>query len=328
MKPSMTRPYWLGLAALWIVCAIAAWLYASEYQIPHPLVLALLPAFLLEAKFYLILGTESARVKVARILPPAALAAALTASALVPYLAATLAIHRFDWRSFAILLILFLATSFWYVVLPHSAAADLAFVVLVAAVIAGRVFPDLYPVPHRKIPLQILGQLALIRTGIFALLDLRGMKIGFGFIPERRDWQIGALYFVLFLPIAFWLAPALGFARLRTPEGEWWRIAIAALVTFFGILWVVALSEEFVFRGLLQTWIGQWTKKPWIGLVTAALLFGAVHLGFREFPNWKFSALAACAGLFYGLAFRATGSIRTSMVTHALVVTTWRTFFA
>ena len=218
MKPSMTRPYWLGLAALWIVCAIAAWLYASEYQIPHPLVLALLPAFLLEAKFYLILGTESARVKVARILPPAALAAALTASALVPYLAATLAIHRFDWRSFAILLILFLATSFWYVVLPHSAAADLAFVVLVAAVIAGRVFPDLYPVPHRKIPLQILGQLALIRTGIFALLDLRGMKIGFGFIPERRDWQIGALYFVLFLPIAFWLAPALGGLKTHIRE--------------------------------------------------------------------------------------------------------------
>lgn len=324
----MTRPYWLGLAALWIVCAIAAWLYASEYQIPHGLVLALLPAFLLEAKFYLILGTESARVKVARMMPPAALALALTASAVAPYLAATLAVDRFDWRSFAILLVLFLVTAFWYVVLPHQALTDLAFVVLVAAVIAGKVFPELYPVPHRKIPLQILGQLALIRLGIFALLDLRGMKVGFGFIPQKRDWQIGALYFLLFLPVAVLVAPAIGFAELRMPQAAWWRVAIAAVMTFAGILWVVALSEEFVFRGLLQTWIGQWTKKPWVGLVAAALLFGSVHLGFREFPNWKFSALAACAGLFYGLAFRATGSIRTSMVTHALVVTTWRTFFA
>jgi membrane protease YdiL (CAAX protease family) len=324
----MTRLYWWGLAALWIICALAAWLYASEYGIPHSLALALLPAFLLEAKFYLILGTESARVKIARLLPPAGLAAALAASALAPYLAAALAIHRFDWRSFALLLLLFLAAAFWYVVLPHAAAADLAFVALAAAVMAAKVFGGLYPEPHPKVPLAILGQLALIRTGVFALLHLRGMKIGFGFIPGRRDWKIGFLYFLLFLPIAFFLAPALGFAELRMPRAAWWRVAIAAGGTFAGILWVVALSEEFLFRGLLQTWIGQWTRKPWLGLLAASFLFGAVHLGFREFPNWKFSALAACAGVFYGLAFRATGSIRTSMVTHALVVTAWRTFFA
>jgi membrane protease YdiL (CAAX protease family) len=38
--------------------------------------------------------------------------------------------------------------------------------------------------------------------------------------------------------------------------------------------------------------------------------------------------LATLAGIFYGLAFRQARSIRVSMVTHALTVTTWRMFFS
>jgi hypothetical protein len=38
--------------------------------------------------------------------------------------------------------------------------------------------------------------------------------------------------------------------------------------------------------------------------------------------------MAATAGIFYGLAFRQARSIRASMVTHALVVTSWRIFFS
>ena len=98
--------------------------------------------------------------------------------------------------------------------------------------------------------------------------------------------------------------------------------------TFFGILWVTALGEEFLFRGLAQQWIGEWLKSPWAGLLLASLLFGSVHLWFRAFPNWRFAILAAVAGIFYGLAFRRAQSIRASMVAHALTVTTWRLFFS
>jgi membrane protease YdiL (CAAX protease family) len=63
-------------------------------------------------------------------------------------------------------------------------------------------------------------------------------------------------------------------------------------------------------------------------LIVASLLFGSVHLWYRAFPNWRFAVLAALEGVFYGLAFRQARSIRASMVTHALVVTTWRVFFA
>ncbi len=59
-------------------------------------------------------------------------------------------------------------------------------------------------------------------------------------------------------------------------------------------------------------------------MLFASLIFGAVHLPFRAFPNWRFALLAAAAGVAYGLAFRAARSIRAAMVAHALVVTTWR----
>jgi len=102
---------------------------------------------------------------------------------------------------------------------------------------------------------------------------------------------------------------------------------LLALGTFFGILCVVALGEEFFFRGLLQQWFRDWSRSEVVGVVAASLLVGTVHLWFRPFPNWRFAVLAAVAGVFYGLAFRKAASIRASMVTHALVVTTWRVFF-
>jgi hypothetical protein len=59
----------------------------------------------------------------------------------------------------------------------------------------------------------------------------------------------------------------------------------------------------------------------------AGTFLGILWVVVRDFPNWRFALMAAVAGLFYGLAFRAAGSIRASMVTHALVVATWRALF-
>jgi len=130
-----------------------------------------------------------------------------------------------------------------------------------------------------------------------------------------------------FVPVAAGLAWLIHFAKPRLPVYGWEKTSILAVGIFFAVLWVLALGEEFFFRGLLQQWMTGWLSSEWAGLLATSLLFGAVHLWFREFPNWRFAALAATAGVFYGLAFRQARSIRASMVTHALVVTTWRLFF-
>ena len=73
--------------------------------------------------------------------------------------------------------------------------------------------------------------------------------------------------------------------------------------------------------------MGEWLKNEWAGLALTSMIFGAVHVWYGAFPNWKLAVLATLAGVFYGLAFRQGRGIRASMVTHALTVATWKTFF-
>lgn len=193
-----------------------------------------------------------------------------------------------------------------------------ALVALAAAPVLFKAFHPLYP-PAGELRMEFLGQLMWIRTTLLTILrDWDPPGAGFGFWPEPREWRIGLRYFLLLAPAALAMSLATGFARPAWPEGPWPVEALRVAATFFGILWVVALSEEFFFRALLQ---------PRIGLWAASALFGLVHLGFREFPNWRFAAVAAVAGVFYGLAYRTGGGIRASMVTHACTVVFWRTFF-
>jgi membrane protease YdiL (CAAX protease family) len=215
------------------------------------------------------------------------------------------------------------AVSFWYVALRPSPVADILFLVLLAAIVYSRAFNAIYKTPI-FVRIDILGQLMLIRTGALAALELRRVEsIGFGFIPTQKEWVAGVRYFFYFLPVGLPLAIALRLFRLNFTGFLFWQ----TLATFCGFLWVVALSEEFFFRGLLQQWLTVWTSRPNLALIATSLVFGAAHLPFRGFPNWKMAAVSAVAGLFYGIAYRKTGSIRASMVTHALVVTVWRTLF-
>ena len=103
----------------------------------------------------------------------------------------------------------------------------------------------------------------------------------------------------------------------------WWR----APLTFIGILWVVGLAEECLFRGLLLHRLRA-TMRPLHALALSSLAFGLAHLWFPPFPNWKFVILASVAGLFYGRAYLEARAVRASMVAHALTVTAWRTFLA
>lgn len=169
----------------------------------------------------------------------------------------------------------------------------------------------------------------LIRTAALAMLTIRGnVEAEYRFLPNRGEWLTGLRYFALMLPViagAYW---ALGLVKLRAHPNGIVLTAILALGTFLGILWVVALSEEFFFRGLLQQWLEQWTGNPAVALIVASLVFGCAHLGFhRIFPNWRWAIVAAILGIFCGLAWRKSRSVQAAMVTHALIVTVWQVFF-
>ncbi len=285
----------------------------------------MLPAFLMEVGFFYVLGMDRLRARIEKW-PPAGTAVALTIAAVLPYSAAELALGSFRSKSFLIIAGLAAIVSFWYVVLPQRPATDMLLLALVGFVWLSRILPQQYASPP-KLQLPALAQLMWFRTGVFAMVVLRkSYDVGFGLWPDKRHWRIGVLWFVVYLPIAAVLAWWVGFARPRLPQGSFDRTILFTAATFFGVLWVLALGEEFFFRGLLQQWMTGWFG-DWGGLIGASLVFGSVHLWFRSFPNWRIVPLAVLLGLCCGMAFRQTKSIRASMVTHALVVTTWRIFF-
>ncbi len=317
-----------SLALLWVGSIIAAYFYSEQNHIPLNLAAAALPAFLLEATFYFVLGVERWRARLEK-LSPAGVAAVLTLAAVAPYTAAGLEFGFFRWQSLGIIALLAGVVSFWYVLLPHTPATDLLFVLLMAAVYLANFERTEYIDPYPKLQLDVLGKVMWIRTGAFAMLSVRRMKgVGFGFWPRREEWVIGLAYFGLFLPVAAFAGWMVKFGSPHAPHSGTIKLLVLAVGTFFGVLWVLALGEEFFFRGLLQQWIGTWLKSEWIGLAFASILFGLAHLWLHAFPNWQMVAMATVAGVFYGLAFRQARSIRASMVTHALTVTAWKMFFS
>ena len=289
---------------------------------------AALPAFLVEALFYLGSVFAETRTWFAGLGPRRVQSILLWLGALLPYLIFSSAAGTFHMNAFRVIALLTGVVTFWYTVLPRRAAYDVGFLLIVAAPVVLRIFPRLYSSPDPQLRIDVLGHLMWIRLAIAVLLTLREWNPGaFGFWPRAREWRTGLLYYLAsILPIAL-LALALHDVRFAPLEGLWWRTLAIALGTFFGVLWIVAMPEELLFRGVIERALLNSQRSKIVAVVVSAVLFGSVHLWFNHFPNWPRALVATALGIACGLAYARTGSVRAPMVTHAFVVTTWRVFF-
>jgi membrane protease YdiL (CAAX protease family) len=316
------------LVLVWIVLAVAGFVYAGRLGLPARLAVPVIAAFLWEGSFYFAMGFSEVRESAARCWTTPAVAAGLTGSALAPYLVYTLPLGLFHWRAALLLLCLASAACAWFLLLPRNRFTDAGFIMLMAGVKLSGAFGLIYPDAAPRVDLTILGFLMWIRLGVMAALEFRGARgVGFGFWPGRKEWLIGCREYIYFLPLGLTLALATGLVRYRPMGASLWQWPFAAAGVFLGMLWVVALAEEFFFRGLLQRWLGDWSGSTSVGWVVAAVAFGLVHLPAGAFPNWRYALLAAIAGLFYGRAYQASGGIRAAMVAHALTNTTIQMLF-
>lgn len=294
-----------------------------------PSIAPLLPALLLEAFFYFFSvfpKLESGFLK----LQPTLRGALIFISGLAPVLLLrTLGGMAANDAIYLLAAALFLV-SFWHLLLPESPWTDAILLVILTTLILVSWFKDLYPVTESGLKLNALSKLLWLRIGINVFLYIRRFPVPrVGFLPNRKEWLLGTLYFLLFLavlvPTGFWL----GFLKLQLPNVATWQLPFLALGWFVALLCFLAYGEEFMVRGVLQQLIAK-AMGGFIGpLLVTSLLFGAIHLGFRDqFPNLRFAAVSALAGVFYGLAFHQAKSLRAAMVTHALTVTAWNVFFA
>ena len=316
----------LTTAGVLLGLIVAAYYYAGRQEVPAPVMVSAAAGFLIECALFLVAATQSVRARLDNI-NHTTVATAMTAIAGLTYLISVTPGGRFHAVSFLLVLLIAAAGALWFLVLPRSPVTDLAYIALSAALVLGGVFGRLYPDTHPKVPLEFIGEVMWIRTGVIGVLLFRRMDgVEAGLVPSRREWAVGFYNYLWFVPLGIALALSTDFARPRPLPTDWPRFLLNAAAVFAGMLWFVAFREEFFFRGLLQQWLSGWLRSDLRGLLLASVLFGLVHLPFGQFPNWRFVLLATVAGFFYGRAFQQGRGIRAAMVTHALVNTTWRVF--
>jgi membrane protease YdiL (CAAX protease family) len=164
-----------------------------------------------------------------------------------------------------------------------------------------------------------------IDTGIIAFGAWRRFPgIGYRFKIDRRVVIAGLASFLIFAAIAIPLGFAIDFIAYRFTL----RKLLFGPALFVGVFLFTAMPEEFLFRGLIQNWFERLTARPGLSLALASIVFGASHLNNGPpLPNYKYFLMATIAGLFYGFAWRRTGSLMASAITHALVDTVWSVYF-
>jgi membrane protease YdiL (CAAX protease family) len=322
------RPFFITLACVWIALLATALVYSSEHPSSHWIMTAALPAFLAETVFYLGSVFEGTRFWFDRLGSTRTKATLLWISALIPYCLFSLLAGTFLRNAFEILALLTGVLAFWYVILPRRIAYDVGFLIVAAAPVMLRVFARIYRSPEDHLRIDILGHLMWIRLGIAALLILREWDPGaFGFWPKLHEWRLGLLYYLALLAPIIALALGVSDVRFEPLHGPWWRVVAVGLGTLFGALWVIALGEELFFRGVIERGLLKAWNSPVPAVSLSALLFGAAHLWFHQFPDWRHASVATLLGAGCGIAYWQSGSVRVPMVTHAFVIATWRVFF-
>jgi membrane protease YdiL (CAAX protease family) len=318
-----------ALLAGWMVLGVAGLTFARAKGIPFAAALPVIAAFLAEYLFYLVAGFPAVRQQLVRLYviypgrASSALPAILTGSLLLPYLLCCLGAIRFDSLALIRLAALGLAISLWYVILSAAMLLDAAFLALIGWVTLGHYFDGIYPRFFGQ-HLEILGAVGLLHVVALTLMLQRPIaETGYGFWPNQREWIIGVRHYFFFLLVGGPLALLLRTAHLANVPAPLWIV----IGTLFGSLWVSSLAEEFLFRGVLQRWMEDWTGNARAALLLTSIVFGLAHLWFRGFPNWRWVPVVTILGWLCGRARNQAGSIRASVVTHALVVSTWRAFF-
>jgi hypothetical protein len=248
-----------------------------------------------------------------RLLCPAALC--------VPYVLVAISQGIFRWDWFAL-----------YALLPVAVAAllsqarvidqtqrgnwrDLVVLAALGLAVDLRWFESAWPA-H----LAVFSKMLLLDADIYGFILVRQLDgVGFDLRLRLGDVRSGLREFGWYAPVAIALGLGLGFLHFHAVWPRSLTLAGALLFTFA----FIAVPEELFFRGWMQNLLERRLGRT-PALLATAVLFGLAHFNKRAaYFNWRYVALAALAGIFYGRAWRRDRRVGASAITHALVDTVW-----
>lgn len=156
------------------------------------------------------------------------------------------------------------------------------------------------------------GGYFLIPFILLLLLGARLPELGLG--KGHRVWRVVAVW--VFIPLIFFI--------VQVSTGSVTMIRLSQM--FVGNLLRNGFSEEFLFRGALQTRLRQWIGSEW-ALVIQALIFAIWHLGFdtQTMGGDILQGLAlgiashSISGLAMGIIFQRTRNLIAPSITHVII---------
>ena len=321
-----SRAFLAGATALVIVFAAAAHVYFRRYPVSASAAIGIYLAFILLLLLSLApAGLDGRQVKqrLSRYQPIPLFLAIWS----VPYLLYAAGTGDFRWMALLKLLAIAAPPVAIYARFPPDDERAFCWqdacvaLLLIGFVLSGQM-RGIWNVPTN---LDFMSRLYLITVASWCWSFVRVVpELGYSFRISREVAKQAAINFALFAIIAIPASLATHFTRWN-PR---WPGAVSFLLNYLEIFLFIAVLEELFFRGFLQSLLSK-TLGSWVaGQVLVSVLFGMFHILHAPFPNWRYVALAAVAGWFYGSAYRISGSIMASALTHAAVDTVWRTWFS
>lgn len=313
------RSVLLGIA-LALSATVAAGFASDVERFDRELAAALAALFLLLLPFF-VLGVASESPRLGRLSVVIGAAALL-----VPYLLYGWGTGAFRGEALG-RLVLFLAVPTCFVLLagkhPAPSLWDVAAVLAIWLPFDFRLLEGIWTWPEGRGSYGYQAVLAVDLALVLFLLFREVPRLGYRFRLRRRDLRAVLAAFLFVSAAAIPLGLAIDFIEVQDRS----FMPLSFLSSFIAILLFIGIPEELLFRGLIQNFLESRWGRNLVSLAVASAVFGAAHLNNGDAPNWSYALMATVAGIFYGLAYRWTGSVFGAALVHALVDAVWRAFF-
>jgi membrane protease YdiL (CAAX protease family) len=184
-------------------------------------------------------------------------------------------------------------------------------------------------IPEPKAELCGMLTLQVLELPAWILIAHWGFHHGLaGMGLTLRRWKTGLLRGVvtalIAIPVCLFLQSAIiYFAKLVGIDGDLpahplmeafhtgalpWKLLVAVIAVV-----MAPLTEEILFRGLLQSGLRRTFRNPWIAIAIASIIFGAVH-----YPMWPSIIPLMLFAAMLGYNYERTGKLLSPIIAHAI----------